>query len=305
MKERIRHLLLKFTPEFILVKLRDFLKERRRKSLQQAQLKQAGLTKEELVRDLRRAGVQIGDTLLVHCSMSKIGFIKGGASTLLQALEEAIGREGTLMMPAFPAEGRNLDYIQSHPFFDEVKTPSKMGLLSEMFRQLPETQRSIHPTDSICAKGINAAWIVSGHKGMQQPYGENSPFRRLCELKGKILMLGTTLNGACTNLHTLEDFEDGFLYPIYMPELYKVKVQLANGSIKEVSTRVHNPDYSAKRNADALKPLFLKEQALHDCKIGEAKSMLIDAARMLQVMVDAYKKSGVTMYTPKGGVLPE
>ncbi len=67
-----------------------------------------------------------------------------------------------------------------------------------------------------------------------------------------------------------------------------------------MKTKVHNPDYSAKRNCDALKPMFEQEGVITNGIIGEAKSMLIDADKMLEVMVKNYNEKGVTMYTPWG-----
>ena len=112
-------------------------------------------------------------------------------------------------------------------------------------------------------------------------------------------MLGTTLNGACANLHTLEDAVD-FKFPVYDTKVFDVKMIDFNGKESIIKTKVHNPEYSAKRNCDALKPMFLNEKVLVDGLIGEAKSILIDANRMLEVMIKNYNEKGVTMYTPYG-----
>jgi len=112
-------------------------------------------------------------------------------------------------------------------------------------------------------------------------------------------MLGTTLNGAGTNLHTLEDAVD-FKYPVYDEKVFEVKMIDATGVVSSMKTKVHNPVYSAKRNCDALKPIFEKEGVLKNGMIGEANSMLIDANGMFNVMLNYYKNYGVTMYTPYG-----
>ena len=112
-------------------------------------------------------------------------------------------------------------------------------------------------------------------------------------------MLGTTLNGACTNLHTLEDAVE-FKFPVYDEKIYSVKIIDSEGKESEVKTKVHNPEYSAKRNCDALKPMFERENVLVNGMIGEAKSMLIDSDKMLESMIRNYKEKGVTMYTPFG-----
>jgi aminoglycoside 3-N-acetyltransferase len=100
-------------------------------------------------------------------------------------------------------------------------------------------------------------------------------------------------------LHTLEDAVV-FKYPVYDNQIFIVKMIDHHGAIHTMETKVHNPVWSAKRNCDALKPLFEKEQALINGKIGEATCMLIDANKMLEVMIDFYNRYGVTMYTPFG-----
>lgn len=35
--------------------------------------------------------------------------------------------------------------------------------------------------------------------------------------------------------------------------------------------------------------------------IGKAKTLVFDASKMLEVMIDEYHRNGVTMYTPTGG----
>ena len=174
-----------------------------------------------------------------------------------------------------------------------------MGSITEYFRKLPNVFRSFHPTDCVSAKGPLADYYTNSHFGQLTPYNEYSPFRKLCDKKGKILMLGTTLNGACTNLHTLEDAVD-FKFPVYDKKIVEVKMIDATGKESTMKTKVHNPEYSAKRNCDALKPMFEREQVLVNGMIGEAKSMLIDADGMLQSMIKNYKEKGVTMYTPFG-----
>ncbi len=295
----IKKLAVKYLPEFILNWAKQLKKDHRRKVLHQQQKENAGLSKEMLVADLLKIGLKKNDSVLVHSSLSKIGFVDGGPVTVINALFDVIGDNGTLLFPSFPAKGRNKTYLEQTPVFDIVNTPSQMGSITEYFRTLDGVHRSFHPTDPICAKGPLAEYFTNSHFGQLTPYNEHSPFRKLCERKGKILMLGTTLNGACTNLHTLEDAVD-FKYPVYDEKIFKVKMVDALGNQSYMETKVHDPLYSSKRDCDALKPVFLKEGVLVDGTVGEANSMLIDAEKMLETMIRYYKEKGVTMYTPNG-----
>ena len=295
----LKQIVLKYAPDFVLEWAKTLKKDQRRKQLQQQQKKNTGISKQQLINDFKKIGLQQGDSVLVHSSLSKIGFVKDGAKTVVDALFEVIGEKGTLLFPTFPAAGRNKTHLEEHPYFDIKNTPSRMGSITEYFRKLDDVYRSFHPTDPVCAKGPLAEYYTNAHSGQLTPYNEHSPFRKLCKQNGKILMLGTTLNGACTNLHTLEDAVD-FKYPVYDAKVYDIKMIDAEGKESMMKTKVHDPEYSAKRNCDALKPLFEQEKVLVNGVIGEAKSMLIDANKMLEVMIKNYKEKGITMYTPFG-----
>ena len=112
-------------------------------------------------------------------------------------------------------------------------------------------------------------------------------------------MLGTTLNGAGTSLHTLEDALD-FKYPVYDSKIFDVEIKDKSGETHLTKTKVHNPIYSMKGNCDALLPIFLKEKAAIKGKIAEADCIFLDAASMFETMKKYYNDYGVTMYTPYG-----
>ncbi len=295
----MKQFVLKFAPQFILEFGKKLKKNYRRKQLSKQQQSNSWVTKQKLINDLKKIGVKKGDSVLVHSSLSKMGFVEGGAETVIDALLETVGKNGTLLFPTFSAKGRNKTYLEEYPFFDIKKSPSQMGIITEYFRKSDNVYRSFHPTDSVCAKGKLAEYYTNSHFGQLTPYNENSPFRKLCKMKGKILMLGTTLNGACTNLHTLEDAVD-FKYPVYDAKVFEVEMTDEKGNKLVMQTKVHNPQFSAKRNCDALKPMFEREGVLSNGMIGEAKSMLIDANKMLEVMIKNYYEKGITMYTPLG-----
>ena len=295
----LKKIILKYSPEFVLEWAKQLKKNQRRKQLQKQQINQNGITKQKLIDDFKKIGIKSGDSVLVHCSLSKIGFVEGGAKTIADALFETIGETGTLLFPTFPATGRHKTYLEEGHVFNIKKTPSQMGAVTEYFRNLEGVYRSFHPTDPVAAKGPLADYYTNSHFGELTPYTENSPFRKLCTKNGKILMLGTTLNGACTNLHTLEDAVN-FKFPVYDEKIFDAKMIDEEGKEVVMKTKVHNPEYSAKRNNDALKPMFEKEGVLINGMVGEAKCMLIDANKFLNVMIHNYNEKGVTMYTPFG-----
>jgi aminoglycoside 3-N-acetyltransferase len=175
------------------------------------------ITVGSMVGDLRALGVEEGVTILAHSSLSALGWVAGGAHAVVQALEEALGPEGTLVMPAQsnhltdPASWINppvpaswFETIREEtPAFDPAITPTReMGAVVECFRSQPGVVRSNQPHDSFCARGPHATIIVEGH-GLAFGLGESSPLARVYDLDGFVLLLGVG-HESNTSLHLAE-----------------------------------------------------------------------------------------------------
>jgi aminoglycoside 3-N-acetyltransferase len=288
------------TPGFILNCYRFFKKRRKNKQLLINAKDGKGFSKQDIIEDLLKIGIHKGDVLMVHSSLSKIGYVQEGAKSLVEALIEVIGTDGHLLMPNSPNDSFQLEYIQSIDEFDVLNSPSKLGAISEYFRKFPGVKRSAHPTEPVSCWGPDKAFFVDSHFGNLTPYDQNSPFYKVIEKRGKILYLGVTLDNAGTHLHTLEDAIPNFKYPVYCDELFEVKVRMEDGSIHYMKTKVHNPEQSKKRKCDGLIPLFESEGVLSQVTVGNAKSLILDAHGMFECMQKHYYDNGVTMYTPKG-----
>ncbi|MWC27648.1 aminoglycoside N(3)-acetyltransferase [Paenibacillus sp. MMS18-CY102] len=175
------------------------------------------VTINKMVQDLNLLGVREGDTILVHSSISKLGWVCGGPQAAVEGLLQAIGESGTLVMPAHssdwsdPAEWGNppvphawIDIIYNEwPPFDPAVTPTReMGRIAEAFRTYPGTMRSEHPQTSFCAKGQQAGNIVRNHPLTPQ-LGVHSPLGKLYDLNAKVLLLGVGYD-KCTSFHLAE-----------------------------------------------------------------------------------------------------
>lgn len=295
----MRDFIRKITPSFLLNWYRSQKKNRVRKQLAEQKQKGETISQQQIEKELKKMGIELGSTLLVHSSLSKIGFVDGGAKTVVEALLNVIGTQGNLLMPNSPNASYQLEYIQSLPYFDVKNSASKLGSITEYHRLHPQSIRSWHPTEPVSCIGPKAEYFVGEHFGEITPYNEKSPFYRVAEQKGKILMIGVTLDNAGTNLHTLEDAIEDFKFPVYYPEIFDVKIKAPDGKMHTVKTKVHNPEWSKKRKCDGLIPLFEKEGVLTHTKLGKANCLLLDAKKMFDVMVESYNERGVTMYTPE------
>jgi len=285
-------------PSFIFDWYRNKKKQKRNASLKLEKDKGEIITTQQLVENLKSIGIEKGNTLLVHSSLSKIGYLENGADTLIDALLEAIGESGNLLMPSSPNALLQLDYIRQNLLFDVNESPSRLGIITEVFRKRVGVKRSLNATEPICAFGPDADYFTEGHFQELTPYTKNSPFYRITEKHGKILYIGVTLANAGTSLHLLEDAVN-FCFPVYFSEVFEVKIKDEVGKIHSVRTKVHNPEFSKKRRCDELIPRFLDEAICQKVKIGKANSYLFDAKKMFDSMLKNYEQNGITMYTPK------
>lgn len=175
------------------------------------------VTRPGLAGDLAELGLRPGMNVLVHTSMSQLGWVVGGAITVIRAIEDVLGAGGTLVMPAHTADLSEPEGWQNPavppdwwpviraqmPAFDLRLTPTNyMGTVAETFRHLEGVRRSDHPQVSFCARGPKAAFITDRH-GLEFGLGESSPLARLYDLGGHVLLLGTT-HYSNTTLHLAE-----------------------------------------------------------------------------------------------------
>jgi len=174
-------------------------------------------TAESLAQDLRRMDLKEGGVLLVHSSLSALGWVCGNAAAVIHALRTALGHEGTLVMPAHsgsisdPSGWSNPPVpegwwptIREHmPVFDPETTPTHgMGAIAEQFRSYPGVRRSLHPCVSFTAQGPLADGITAGHR-LDFSLGDGSPLAKLYELDAQVLLLGVGYD-SCTCFHLAE-----------------------------------------------------------------------------------------------------
>ena len=161
--------------------------------------------KKDIITAFRELGVEKGQSIEVHTSLSSLGFVCGGPQVVIEALLESVGEEGTIMMPT--QTWKNLDPTtgvhweepeewwqiirDNWPAYDKNITPTNtMGAVAEMFRKWPGAMRSDHPARSVAAWGKHAEYLTSNHD-ISNIFGEGSPLGKLYELDGYVMLIGT------------------------------------------------------------------------------------------------------------------
>lgn len=164
------------------------------------------VARSRLARDLENLGLGPGGVVMVHCRMSALGRVVGGAETVVRALFDALGPEGTLMaytgwQDEPPDDLNDLDeetrkiYLAEHPAYDPRVALSRRdhGRVPEALRTWPDARHSGHPEAGVAAVGPLAD-VLTGEHPYDDAYGAGTPYARLVEFGGQVAMLGAPLD---------------------------------------------------------------------------------------------------------------
>ena len=225
---------------------------------------QRAWTRADLVTAFRDIGIENGDSLMVHSSYKSLGQVDGGPETVIDALLEAVGNAGNLVLPAF-----NYTRPIPQPYFDPAETPARTGIIPELGRQRPEAVRSLNPTHSVAVVGPDATALTENHLGTRT-FGIGSPIDRLAQRGGKVLLLGVG-NDANSTVHVAEEYA-GVPKASWSAESLVTKVLMPDGSV-----RSHDIDTSSSCSAAFCGADYALRRygAVHDARLGGCKLQLM------------------------------
>lgn len=236
---------------------------------------------------LRDLGVREGDLLFVHSSYDAFwGFRDASPLEVIRVLQELVGPSGTLAMPTHASGGSAVDYAARGITFDVRRTPSRMGLLTELFRRMPGVVRSVHPTHSVAAWGAKAEAFVAGHHRAGTPCGEGSPYMRLLTENGRILLLGTSYL-AMSFYHTVDELlENQLPFTPFLDEVFHLESKDREGNVHETRTRLFDPAAAEgrKRFEERLPHVMKESGTWREGRVGTVSAILLDAGDVLEAL---------------------
>ena len=239
------------------------------------------VTRDDISAGLTELGVLPGDVLVVHSSLKSFGTVQGGADAVIDALLDAVGPEGTVVVPTL-----SFQILKEKPYrFSVNHTPSGCGLVTEIFRARREALRSLHPVSSATAIGSHALYLTEDH--LDTPCGATSPYSRAAELGGKVVFLGASL-ASNSLFHCAEEIaEPDYLGYAAVPD---VEVTRKDGSRIVVTVRRYDcADRGVRRYLGNMEPVFQERGLLRRTVIGRCRACAIDGRANIDCCVEVLR----------------
>jgi len=155
------------------------------------------LSHQDFAFGFKQTGVKEGDVIMVHTSYKSLGDVEGGAMTVIDALLELVGSDGTVLFPTFNFQS----WSESH-YFDILETPSKMGIITELARLRKDSIRTPHPIYSFAVLGKMKSEFADCND--KEAYGDNSVFALFHRINGTIFSIGLDFNSTFSLHHYVE-----------------------------------------------------------------------------------------------------
>ena len=241
------------------------------------------LTAEDITSAMRELGLTEDDLVLVHASVSKCGYIRGGAETLIESVARNVDTAlfTTFTRPYLYLGGPNRGW-RYRPFDPADADAVWTGTVGKtVLRKFPDAVRSRHITHSWAGFGSRAKACLDAHGPCDPPAGETSPLAKALEFGGKILYFGAGLEST-TFIHYLED-------AARMPFLSTAFccVKTPDGDLEKVAVPRHLPGcrefYENAMECKFFKRAFARGLELRRAKLGMGELMLLDIRQLYEI----------------------
>lgn len=235
-------------------------------------------------------GIQKGNVVFFHSSAEKLR-PSFPLHHVLTILLDVVGEDGTLLTPTYPRQ-LSSEFLKNDLIFDVRRTPSYMGVISELFRRKSGSIRSLHPTKSVCAIGPYAHELTNTHQNSPYPYDSCSPYYKIMKYSGTIVSLGVSPL-RLSFVHCIEDtLKDQFPINTYLETLFESRCINYEGEVEIIKTYAHNP-LNPRRNTQKF---IARNIVGHtDVTVAGRRFFKMDAKDLFDQMINlAYK--GITIY---------
>jgi len=236
------------------------------------------------------------EVLMVHSSVNHmLPMYTGTPLEMVKMLMAFCGPDRTLAMPAFyfgdPALGGAYATFKQRPRFDLRRTPSQMGLATELFRRMPGVLQSRHPVYRVAALGPLADQLTAGHELASTPAGLGTPFEFMARHDTIVLGIGKPMQVLTQAHHAEESMGDEFPVPRQSAEPLSMTL-IDRG--EEIPFRLVGGGYQGRFNIWKLRTIMdresLQEWAFHHVP------MFATRARDVTESLVAAARRGVTLY---------
>ena len=241
---------------------------------------------DELHDKLLANGVRQETVLLVHSAFGPFTNFQGSAIDVLAVLDRIAGDQGTIVMPAQPKAGAVV--------FDIDRSAVSTGLICELFRRQEDAIRSLHPGQSVCAKGPKAHELTFEHHLDPLGCGRLSPFAKLVDLDSQILGLGLPPLWT-TFLHVAEDLDLG-AFPISIYDGQRTfKVIDQQKTEQELTIPLRDDRVLTRMNLKGMQAR-VSNSALNVFSIGGIPMFTAEPQALLEELT-TLSQSGITIYS--------
>lgn len=255
-------------------------------------------TLSELRQQLQESGIDPHRDIFIHSAFSKI-HTDCRAEDIIDLFIEYMDPKSNILMPAFPRASTMYEWMSDPRPFDVQRSPSAMGILTEIFRRRPDVHRSLHPTHTVCVRGPNSEYYVADHHKEPLAAGPLSPFARFHERNGQMVCIGVGVRNITANQVTNDTFK-ALPFETLLPGPM-TKTVINHGVETQVATLVVNPLTSPWRIDNFMPKLreFGKHYRDNGClcsvPFGNTDISILDLRKVIALQIKLAKK-GITIY---------
>jgi len=244
-------------------------------------------------------GIAAGDTVMVHSALNPDNGFIGKHKDIINVLKSLVTEEGLLVMPSMPYADSSRAFLQRGKPMNVRRSPSHMGLISEVFRRNKDVYRSLNPIHPLLAWGNDAQEFLQGHENCQYSFGSNSPFEKLLKRNAKVLCFDVGFE-FITFTHFVEDqLKDKFQFSLYDNEPIIGTSIDYDGNELRTDCYVLSDISRHLRREERLIAQMEKKNQLQYSRIGNTKLLMVNCNDIINTATDMMSRGDYFFANPE------